>query len=126
MGARRNGSRGGAVLYKGFSWIVRRPTPLECERLQGYPDGWTVLQKIENMTDEEYEFFLWVWKQGKEIERKKYKNIPNKRQLIRWHNKLFNDTARYKALGNSLAIPCALRVVGYIADYMRGAKKNAE
>ena len=31
-----------AVAYKLFKWIVRRLTPLECERLQGYPDGWTI------------------------------------------------------------------------------------
>lgn len=37
--------------------IVRRLTPLECERLQGYPDGWTVLQEIGDMTDSEYEFW---------------------------------------------------------------------
>lgn len=33
--------------------------------------------------------------------------------------KEISDTARYKALGNSIAIPCALRVIGYIADYER-------
>ena len=43
--------------------LVRRLTPLECERLQGYPDGWT--------------------------------DIPGA-----------SDSARYKALGNSVAIPC--------------------
>ena len=43
--------------------LIRRLTPLECERLQGFPDGWTA--------------------------------IPNA-----------SDSARYKALGNSVAIPC--------------------
>ena len=43
--------------------LIRRLTPLECERLQGFPDGWT--------------------------------NIPSA-----------SDSARYKALGNSVAIPC--------------------
>ena len=43
--------------------LVRRLTPLECERLQGYPDGWT--------------------------------DVPGA-----------SDSARYKALGNSVAIPC--------------------
>lgn len=37
--------------------IVRRLTPLECERLQGYPDGWTVLPRIEDMSDAGYEFW---------------------------------------------------------------------
>ncbi len=116
-----------AIAYETFiEWVVRLLTPLECERLQGYPDGWTILQPLEDMTDEEYEFFLWVWKQNKEIKGQKFKNVPNKQKLIRWHNKLCVDSARYEALGNSLAIPCALRVVGYIADYVKGVKKNAE
>lgn len=52
-------------------WIVRRLTPRECERLQGFPDDWTMYDAI-----------------GNELK----------------------DTPRYKALGNSIAIPCALRV----------------
>lgn len=53
-------------------WIVRRLTPTECERLQGYPDGWT---DIGEWTD---------------TKRKKHKPA---------------DTPRYKALGNSIALP---------------------
>ena len=52
--------------------IVRRLTPLECERLQGYPDNWT------NIGD-------WVDSKGK-----KHKDA---------------DSPRYKALGNSIALP---------------------
>lgn len=52
--------------------IVRRLTPLECERLQGYPDGWTDIGE-------------WVDSNGK-----KHKEA---------------DSPRYKALGNSIAIP---------------------
>ena len=51
---------------------VRRITPLECERLQGFPDGWTDIGD-------------WVDSKGK------------KRQTT--------DSARYKALGNSIALP---------------------
>ena len=53
-------------------YIVRRLTPLECERLQGYPDGWTDIGE-------------WTDTNGK------------KRQT--------SDAARYKALGNSIALP---------------------
>ena len=53
-------------------YIVRRLTPLECERLQGYPDGWTDIGE-------------WVDSNGK------------KHQT--------SDAARYKALGNSIALP---------------------
>lgn len=52
--------------------IVRRLTPLECERLQGFPDGWTDIGE-------------WVDSNGK-----KHKEA---------------DSPRYKALGNSIAIP---------------------
>ena len=52
--------------------LIRRLTPLECERLQGFPDGWT--------------------------------NIPGA-----------SDSARYKALGNSVAIPCVEFVMRGIA-----------
>jgi DNA (cytosine-5)-methyltransferase 1 len=52
--------------------IVRRLTPLECERLQGYPDGWTDIGE-------------WVDSKGK-----KHKEA---------------DSPRYKALGNSIALP---------------------
>ena len=53
-------------------YIVRRLTPLECERLQGYPDGWTDIGE-------------WVDSKGK-----KHKEA---------------DSPRYKALGNSIALP---------------------
>ena len=66
-------------------YIVRRLTPLECERLQGYPDGWT---DIGN----------WVDSKGK-----KHKGDA--------------DSPRYKALGNSIALPfwkwMACRMIRY-------------
>ena len=63
-----------AVIYEQPQnrYIVRRLTPLECERLQGYPDGWTDIGE-------------WTDSNGK------------KRQT--------SDAARYKALGNSIALP---------------------
>ena len=100
-------------------WCVRRLTPKECERLQGYPDFWTVLRKIATMADEEYEFYKAAYITDKEIKGKTVRRIPTKKQLINWHNKLDVDGTRYRQLGNSLAIPCALRVIGYIADYIR-------
>lgn len=58
--------RGASVL------LIRRLTPLECERLQGFPDGWTDIEGA-------------------------------------------SDSARYKALGNSVAIPCVDYVLQGIA-----------
>lgn len=114
---------GTAICERVVDWIVRRLTPTECERLQGYPDGWTELPEIKDMTDEEYAFFLRVWQTDGEIRGISYKTLPDKEKLVKWHNRLESDTSRYQALGNSLAIPCALRVIGGIVDYMTGTGK---
>lgn len=107
-----------------IDWTVRRLTPIECERLQGYPDGWTELPEIKDMTNEEYALFLRVWQTDREIRGISYKTLPDKKRLVKWYNKLESDTSRYQALGNSLAIPCALRVIGGIVDYMKGTCKQ--
>ena len=59
-----------------YAYLIRRLTPLECERLQGFPDGWT--------------------------------DIPSA-----------SDSARYKALGNSVAIPCVEFIMGRITAALR-------
>ena len=60
---------------------VRRLTPLECERLQGFPDGWTAIGEWDEYTQERY-----------------YIDSSGKRKKV-------TDSARYKALGNSIALP---------------------
>ena len=59
-----------------YAYLIRRLTPLECERLQGFPDSWT--------------------------------DIPSA-----------SDSARYKALGNSVAIPCVEFIMGRITAALR-------
>lgn len=110
------------LLYLTLKWIVRRLTPRECERLQGFPDDWTVLPKISEISDEDYDFYKAVFLLDKAVRGVTVTKEPNRKQLIRWYNGLDNDGARYRMLGNSLAIPCALRVIGYIADYERTGK----
>jgi DNA (cytosine-5)-methyltransferase 1 len=61
---------------------VRRLTPVECERLQGFPDGWT-------------DIGTWTDSKGK------------KRETV--------DSARYKALGNSIALPYWFRLLRRIS-----------
>lgn len=63
---------GGSETLTIENYKIRRLTPLECERLQGYPDGWTDIGE---------------WIDSKD---KKHKS---------------SDAARYKALGNSIALP---------------------
>ena len=113
-----------AVAYEiFFKWIVRRLTPLECERLQGYPDYWTCLPKMECISDGEVKFWKKVILTHKLINGKKAVVPLTKEGMMKWYNKLEVDGSRYKALGNSLAIPNALRVIGYIAKYMKREAK---
>ena len=74
---------GRVIVQRIAYWIVRRLTPLECERLQGFPDGWTDIGE-------------WTDSKGK---RHKYADAP-----------------RYKALGNSIALPQWYYVLGGLAD----------
>lgn len=115
---------GTAVVQKVIEWIVRRLTPRECERLQGYPDDWTVLPKISDMSEADYLFFRDVFCTDRAINGKPVKKPPTKEQIIKWYNKLDKDSPRYRALGNSLAIPCALRVLDGIAEVWKGCETN--
>lgn len=74
-----------AETYPVQNMVVSRLTPLECERLQGFPDGWTDIGDYTEST-------------GK------------KRKT--------SDSARYKALGNSIALPFWRWMFGRMADYL--------
>lgn len=73
-------------------YTVRRLTPMECERLQGYPDGFTDIGE-------------WIDSKGKK--------------------RITSDSARYKALGNSIAIPPWLWVCDQIGQYLGEDKTMA-
>lgn len=95
-------------------YIIRRLMPVECARLQGFPDGWGELAPF-NPADSE--FWENVRKTYAEINGKKYKPVKN---LKKWYDKLHNDGAEYKMWGNGIALPCAEYVMHGIAEH--GAK----
>jgi DNA (cytosine-5)-methyltransferase 1 len=101
------------VVEKGRRYIVRRLIPLECCRLQGYPDGWTENLAVPDPTIEEVEFFTKVWADWAEINGTKPKSLN---QVIKWLADPQSDSAEYKAYGNSLAIPCSYDVLRRIAN----------
>lgn len=75
---------------KTVRWIVRRLTPVECERLQGFPSGWTDIGD-------------WTDSKGK-----KHK---------------YADSPRYKALGNSIALPQWFWIAQKMKPYMGDGAK---
>lgn len=96
-------------------YIVRRLTPTECARLQGFPDLWGYLDKKESFTDEEYKFWLKVRNTYARINNKAVKDYT-KAQMLSWYNKLHSDSAEYKMWGNGIALPNVLYVMQGIAE----------
>jgi DNA (cytosine-5)-methyltransferase 1 len=81
---------------------VRRLTPLECERLQGYEDNWTNIPPQTDVTEEDLTFWRTVWDEWQTMNGKKR---HSDKQIIKWLQSEAADSARYKALGNSIALP---------------------
>lgn len=96
-------------------YIVRRLTPTECARLQGFPDWWGEIPKKDNLTDDEYTFWLNVRNTYAKINNKTTKEY-SKEQMLSWYNKLHSDSSEYKMWGNGIALPNALYVMQGIAE----------
>ena len=96
-------------------WIVRRLTPTECARLQGFADRWGDIEKKDSFTDEEYRFWKNVRNTHAAINGKKEQDYTAA-QMLTWYNKLHTDSAEYKMWGNGIALPTALYVMQGMAE----------
>ena len=111
-----------AVIHSGKPprrYIVRRLTPLECCRLQGFPDGWGVPKHKDAMDDCEAAYWEGVRRTYAEIAGKTYKPFATRAALVKWYNGLHTDSAEYKMWGNGVALPCAYNVVSGCAGELR-------
>lgn len=105
-----------AVAYKREpKYIVRRLTPTECARLQGFPDTWGEIERKGEIEDDEYSFWLGVRNTHAAINGKVAKNYTEA-QMLAWYNKLHTDSAEYKMWGNGIALPTALYVMQGIGN----------
>lgn len=100
-------------------YIVRRLTPLECCRLQGYPDGWTENISFDALSQEQFDQLESIRKTWADVNNKKYKPCKDRDALRKWFEGLRTDSAEYKAYGNSLAIPCSYDVIRRVANAIR-------
>ena len=95
-------------------YMVRRLTPGECARLQGYPDGWCDGLETPEPNAEEIAWWFSVF----EIWRKAVGKSGRPRtaaQIANWLRSPKSDAAEYKAYGNSVAVPCVFFVLAGIA-----------
>jgi len=105
-------------------YIVRRLTPLECGRLQGFPDGWGCVSQKAMLPEQEASFWENVRKTHAEAMGKKYKAFKTPASLLKWVNGLHTDSAEYKMWGNGIALPCAVYVMEGVAEALREQKSN--
>ena len=94
------------------NYTVRRLTPTECARLQGFPDYWCRGLAEPNPTDEEVAFWVEVWDTyARVIGTCKPKT---EKQVRRWLENPHTDSAEYKLWGNGVALPCVFFVLAGI------------
>lgn len=101
---------------EGKSYIVRRLTPKECGRLQGFPDGWCDGLDTENPTEEELAFWTEVFETYRKLVTKATKPKSEK-QIRNWLRNPHSDSAEYKMWGNGVALPNVCFVLSGIKHF---------
>ena len=97
-------------------YIVRRLTPTECARLQGFPDWWCAGLETEEPAEEEIEFWREVFETHRLVTGSAAK--PKTRvQIVKWLKDPHADSAEYKLWGNGVALPCVCFVLAGIVYY---------
>ncbi len=97
-------------------YIVRRLTPTECARLQGFPDWWCAGLGTEEPAEGELAF----WREVFETHRKAMgtsKKPKTDRQIIKWLKDPHSDSAEYKLWGNGIYLGNAYFVLAGIVYY---------
>ena len=105
----------------GRGYTVRRLTPTECARLQGFPDNWCADLGTEKPTDEEMYFWHKVFKTYSEVTGCKMKSD---KQIAKWLKDPYSDSAEYKMWGNGVALPCVWFVLCGIVWYAQLCGEN--
>ena len=85
-------------------YIIRRLTPTECARLQGFPDWWCDDLGTENPTEDDIAYWSEVFETHRKIMGTSTKPKTEK-QIIKWLKDPYSDAAEYKMWGNGVALP---------------------
>ena len=104
------------------SYTVRRLTPTECARLQGFPDWWCRDLETENPTEEEISFWRDVFETHRRLVTQAKKSKTEK-QIRKWLADPYSDAAEYKLWGNGVALPCVFFVLSGIV-WAAGSPEN--
>ena len=97
-------------------YIVRRLTPTECARLQGFPDWWCDGLGTEEPAEEDLAFWREVFEAHRKIAGTSAKPKTDK-QITKWLKEPHSDSAEYKMWGNGVALPNVYFVLSGIVYY---------
>jgi DNA (cytosine-5)-methyltransferase 1 len=92
---------------------VRRLTPTECARLQGFPDEWCHDLGVDDPSEDEMTFWRGVFDTYGRVFGKKPRSDT---QIRKWLKDPHTDSAEYKMWGNGVALPCVVYVLGRIKE----------
>lgn len=98
---------------EGNAYIVRRLTPTECARLQGFPDWWCSDLGNNEPSDADILFWTEVFETHRRIIGTA-KKPKSRNQIIKWLKNPHSDSAEYKMWGNGVALPCVCFVLAGI------------
>ena len=104
-------AKGPGAIQNGYT--VRRLTPTECARLQGFPDWWCDSLGIAEPTMEDVRFWYDVFETHRRITGSSAKPKSLK-QIAKWLRDPHSDAAEYKMWGNGVALPCVVFVLSGI------------
>lgn len=97
----------------GTLYTVRRLTPTECARLQGFPDWWCSNLATENPTMDDLRTWYNIFKTHRKVTGSSTKPKTLK-QISKWLKDPHSDSAEYKMWGNGVALPCVYFVLSGI------------
>ncbi|MGI6256618.1 MAG: DNA cytosine methyltransferase [Anaerovoracaceae bacterium] len=105
-------------LVNDTEYIVRRLTPTECARLQGFPDWWCAGLETEDVTVADIRFWREVFETHRKIVTKASKPKTDK-QIVKWLENPHSDSAEYKMWGNGVALPNVVFVLSGIVHFSK-------
>lgn len=109
-----------------MEYIIRRLTPLECCRLQGFPDDWTEDIAISEPKASVIREWMIAWAEWwRLIGKDEGIQLPkDAKQVERWLADPASDSGLYKMWGNGIALPCAMFVMEDIAEVLKEENSN--
>lgn len=106
-------AQGGHCVVNTDAWVIRKLTPTECARLQGFPDWWC--DGLESdPTDNDIDEWVEIFNAHSNVVSGKPSSRTRK-QVEKWLGDPHTDSAEYKMWGNGVALPCVDYVMAGIA-----------